>query len=166
MVQIVRLKLSEAWRAVTELRMHPGFQTLATRVAERAQRVDEYVVALDRLIRALLHAARQEWLRASAGVVRYDFRRHVGLRRAALEDRKRRFENEFRRFVTERRSRVAQLEAVLRERSPQTVLERGYSITRDAEGRIVRDAGQVAIGADVSIHLARGELRATVKSRT
>jgi exodeoxyribonuclease VII large subunit len=165
MVQIVRLKLSEAWRAATELRMHPGFQTLATRVTERAQRVDEYVVALDRLIRALLHAARQEWLRASAGVVRYDFRRHVGLKRAALEDRERRFENEFRRFVTERRSRVAQLEAVLRERSPQTVLERGYSITRDAEGRIVRDAGQVAIGADVSIHLARGELGARIKDR-
>ena len=143
----------------------PGFQTLATRVAERAQRVDECVIALDRLIRALLHTARQQWLRASAGVVRYDFRRHFGLKRAALAERERRFENEFRRFLTERRSRVAQLETVLRERSPQTVLERGYSITRDAEGRIVRDAGQVAIGADVSIHLARGELGARVRDK-
>ena len=165
MVQIVRLKLSEAWRAVTELRMHPGFQTLATRVAERAQRVDEYVVALDRLIRALLHAARQEWLRASAGVVRYDFTRHLRLKRATLEEREQRFQNDFRRFLAERRNRLAQLEAVLKERSPRTILERGYSITRDADGKVVRDAAQVAVGAEVSVHLAHGELGAVVRNR-
>jgi exodeoxyribonuclease VII large subunit len=165
MAQVARLKLSEAQQALTELRMHPAFQSLATRIAERAQRVDEHVAVLKQSIRTLLHNARQQWLRGSAGVVRHDFRRHFGLKRAALEDRERRFENEFRRFLTERRNRLAQLGAVLRERSPQTILERGYSITRDAGGRIVRDAGQVAIGAEVSIHLARGELGATVRSK-
>ena len=65
---------------------------------------------------------------------------------------------------TERRNRLAQLESVLKERSPRTILERGYSITRDAEGKIVRDAAQVAIGAEVSVHLAHGELEAIVRS--
>jgi exodeoxyribonuclease VII large subunit len=165
MAQIMRLKLSEARQALTELRMHHVFQTMAARVAERAQRVDDGVATLDRMMRAHLHTARQEWLRASAGVVRYDFRRHVGLKRAALQERERRFENDFRRFLTERRNRLAQLAAVLKERSPQTVLDRGYSITRDAAGRVVRDAAQVALGADVSIHLARGELGATVRRK-
>jgi len=98
-------------------------------------------------------------------VVRYDFSRHLRLKHAALEEREQKFQNEFRRFLTERRNRLAQLEAVLKERSPRTILERGYSITRDAEGRVVRDAAQVAIGADVSVHLARGELSAVVKNR-
>ena len=158
MAQMIRLKISEARQALTELRMHQVFQTLATRIAERAQRVDECVGALERLMRSRLHTARQEWLRASAGVVRYDFTRHLRLKRAALEEREQRFQNDFRRFLTERRNRLAQLEAVLKERSPRTILERGYSITRDAEGKVVRDAAQVAIGAEVSIHLARGEL--------
>ena len=165
MAQITRLKLSEARQALTELRMHHVFQTMAARIAERAQRVDEGVATLDRMMRARLHTARQEWLRASAGVVRYDFHRHLRLKRAALEERERRFENDFRRFLTERRNRLAQFVALLKERSPQTVLDRGYSITRDAAGSVVRDAAQIALGADVSIYLARGELGATVRRK-
>jgi exodeoxyribonuclease VII large subunit len=46
-----------------------------------------------------------------------------------------------------------------------TILRRGYSITRDAAGRIVRDAAQVAPGDDLSIRLARGELGATVREK-
>jgi exodeoxyribonuclease VII large subunit len=165
MAQIVRLRLSEARQALTKLHMHQVFQTLSTRIHERAQRVDEAAATLDRLMRAILHTARQEWLRVSAGVVHYDFRRQLELRRAELAEREVRFENDFRRFLTERRNRLVQIEAVLNERSPHTVLERGYSITRDAEGKIVRDAAQVTIGTDVSIHLARGELGASIKGR-
>jgi exodeoxyribonuclease VII large subunit len=98
-------------------------------------------------------------------VVRYDFTRHLRLKRAALEEREQRFQNDFRRFLTDRRNRLAQLEALLKERSPRTILERGYSITRDAEGKIIRDAAQVAVGAEVSVHLARGELEAVIKNR-
>jgi exodeoxyribonuclease VII large subunit len=165
MKQMIRLRISEARQALTELRMHQVFQTLATRIAERAQRVDECVGALERWMRSRLHTARQEWLRASAGVVRYDFMRHLRLKLAGLEDREQKFQSEFRRFLTERRNRLAQLESVLRERSPRRILERGYSITRDAEGKIIRDAAQVAIGAQVAIHVARGELEAIVKDR-
>lgn len=165
LAHIIHLKLSEVRQALTELRMHQVFQTLAARIAERAQRVDEDVATLDRLMRAHLHTARQEWLRASAGVVRYDFHRHLGLKRAALEERERRLETDFRRFLTARRNRLAQLAAVLKERSPQTVLDRGYSLTRDALGRVVRNADQVAVGAAVFIRLARGELGAAVTQK-
>jgi exodeoxyribonuclease VII large subunit len=57
------------------------------------------------------------------------------------------------------------VEAILKERSPLTILQRGYSITRDAAGKIVRHAEAVALGADVSIRLARGELRAIVRDK-
>ena len=165
LAQMIRLKISEARQALTELHMHPVFQTLAARIGERAQRIDEYAGTLERLLRLRLHAARQQWLGASAGVVRYDFSRHLGLKHAALEEREQRFQNDFRRFLMERGNRLAQLESVLKERSPRTILERGYSITRDAEGKVVRDAARVAIGAEISVHLARGELAAIVKDR-
>jgi exodeoxyribonuclease VII large subunit len=165
MAQILRLKLSEARQRLTELRMHRAFQTLAERLRERAQRVDDYVAGLERALRARLHAARQHWLGASTGIVRYDFRRLLGLKQAALAVRNRKLETEFRRYLADRRNRWAQLAAVLNERSPLTILNRGYSITRDATGHIIRDATRVALGDDVSIRLARGELGATVKSR-
>ncbi|MGA2608243.1 MAG: exodeoxyribonuclease VII large subunit [Terriglobia bacterium] len=165
MTQIIRLQLSEARQRLTELRMHHAFQTLATRLAERAQRVDDAVASLERSMRSLLNRARQEWLRASAGVVRYDFRRLLGLKRAALEDRLGRFDAALRRFLTERHNRLAQVEAILKERNPLTILQRGYSITRDAAGKIVRDAEAVVLGSDISVRLARGELAATIKAR-
>jgi exodeoxyribonuclease VII large subunit len=165
MLQIIRLKLSETRQALMELRMHRVFQRLAMRIAEQGQRVDEYAGALARYMRSRLHTARQEWLRASAGVVRYDFIRHLRLKDAALAEREKRFQNDFQRFLTERRNRLRQLEALLNERSPNTLLKRGYSITRDAEGKIIRDAAQVAIGAEVHVHLAHGELGAVVRSR-
>jgi exodeoxyribonuclease VII large subunit len=163
--QTIRLALSEARQALTELRLHSVFQSLATRIAERAQRVDEAVGILEGLMVSRLHAARQEWLRASAGVVRYDFTRHLGLQRAALEDRRQKFQNLLRRLLAERRSRLDRLEAVLKERSPRTILERGYAVARDAEGHLLRDATQVALGASIAVRLAKGELSAVVSAR-
>jgi exodeoxyribonuclease VII large subunit len=165
MVQIIRLQLSEARQRLTELRMHHAFQTLATRLAERGQRVDDAIAVLERSMRSRLNVARQEWLRASAGVVRYDFRRLLGLKSAALVERLGRFDAALSRYLTERRSRLAHLEAILKERSPLIILQRGYSITRDAAGKIIRDAEAVALGSDISVRLARGELAATVKDR-
>jgi exodeoxyribonuclease VII large subunit len=165
MAQIVRLQLSQGRQRLTELRMHHAFQTLATRLAERAQRVDDAVASLERSMRSRLNEARQEWLAASAGVVRYDFRRWLGLKRAALDERLSRFDATLRRFLTERSSRLAHAEAILKERSPLAILQRGYSITRDAAGKIIRDAEAAALGSDISVRLARGELAATIKDR-
>jgi len=164
--QAVRLKISEAREALTELRMHQVFQTIRTRLGERAQRVDDCIVDLNRLLREKLSESRHAWLEASAGIVRYDFRRLISLKRAALAERDVALRSGFHRCVTDRRNRLAQVEAILKERSPLTILNRGYSITRNAQGHIVRDAAQVSIGDDLSIRLARGELGATVTKKS
>ena len=166
MTQGLRLRLSEARERLTALRLHRVFQTMLTRLGERAQRVDDMVVELNRLVRETLNVSRQAWLAASAGILRYDFRRLVNLKRAGLAEHEMKLATGFARLLAERRNRLAQAVAILKERSPLTILSRGYSITRDAAGRIVRDATQVALGDDLSIRLARGELGATVKGKT
>jgi exodeoxyribonuclease VII large subunit len=165
MSQAVRLKLSEAREALTALRLHHVFQMMQTRLGERAQRVDDDVVELARLMRQKLSESRHAWLEASAGIVRYDFRRLLGLKRAELDERAVRLQSEFNRLLAERRNRLIQFGALLNERSPLTVLNRGYSITRDAQGRIVRDAATVAMGEVISVRVARGELGATVTEK-
>jgi exodeoxyribonuclease VII large subunit len=89
----------------------------------------------------------------------------VGLKRSALVERDVALRSGFARCVIGCRNRLAQVEAILKERSPLTILNRGYSITRDAAGHIVRDAAQVALGDDLSIRLARGELGAKVTKK-
>jgi exodeoxyribonuclease VII large subunit len=127
--------------------------------------VDDAAAEMNRLVRQKLHDARQEWLAASQGIVRYDFRRLLRLKRAALGERAVQLDAQFRKILVVRRNRLAQAEALLRERSPLTILNRGYSITRDARGRIVRDAEHVSVGDDLSIRLARGELGATIREK-
>ncbi|HEV2350567.1 MAG TPA: exodeoxyribonuclease VII large subunit [Terriglobia bacterium] len=165
MSQVIRLKLSEASERLTELRMHRVFQTLEARLEERAQRVDDMVALLDRSLRARLNSAREGWLRASAGVIRYDFRRFLGLKRAQLDERNLRVAGKLREYLADRRNLLNRVESILRERSPLGILSRGYSITRDASGNIIRDAAAVAIGSDISVRLAHGEIGAAVKGK-
>ena len=165
MSQLFRLRLAEARQRLTELRMHRVFQTLASRLAEKSQRVDDCVVVLDKAIRQRLSEARQQWLRVAPGVSRYDFQRLLGLTRATLDQSAKRFQTEFSRYLADRHNRLSHLQALLRERSPLVILGRGYSITRDASGRILRDAAAVPIGAEISIRVAQGELGATVREK-
>ncbi len=165
MTQVLRLKLSEARERFVGLRMHSVFQMLATRIAERAQRVDEAIVEMNRVIRERLSETRHAWLEISAGIVRYDFARLLSLKSAALAERDTKFATEFSRYLRDRQARLAQVAAILTERSALTILNRGYSITRDASGHILRDAARVNVGDDVSIHLAKGEIGATVHNK-
>ncbi len=61
------------------------------------------------------------------------------------------------------RSDLARQEAELSALGPFATLERGYAIVRDTEGRIVRDAAQLALADAVSVRLARGEVDARVE---
>jgi len=166
MGQVMRLRLSEAREQFTALRMHHVFQTIRTRLGERAQRVDDCIVELNRVIREKLGGCREALLHVSAGLARYDFRRLLKLKHAELEERAVKLQSEFARLLVERRNRLVQFDALLRERSPLTILNRGYSITRDVQGHIVRDAAQVSIGDDLSLRLARGELGASVTKKS
>ncbi|QTQ37762.1 exodeoxyribonuclease VII large subunit [Aromatoleum petrolei] len=68
------------------------------------------------------------------------------------------------RLVQRRAERLATLATHLQHLAPQAVLARGYSITRDAEGRILRHADETTAGEEISVELAIGHLRAIVNS--
>jgi exodeoxyribonuclease VII large subunit len=165
MTQVLRLKLSEARERLTGLRLHAVFQMVAARITERAQRVDDAIAEMNRLITGKLSDCRNAMLEISSGVRRYDFGQLLVLKGAALAEREAKLAAEISTSLNERKARLAQVTAILAERSPLTILNRGYSITRDASGRILHDATQVNIGDDVSIHLAHGELGATVRNK-
>lgn len=52
-------------------------------------------------------------------------------------------------------------QGVLRSLSPQGVLDRGYAVVRDSEGKVFTDAAGVKPGQKLKIRLAKGEIDAT-----
>lgn len=69
-----------------------------------------------------------------------------------------------RRHLAAAHARHGSLQASLRELSPLAVLERGYSIVQTAEGTVLRDAGDTAPKASLSIRLHKGTLKVKVSS--
>lgn len=68
------------------------------------------------------------------------------------------------RAVTAVERHVDQLGARVRALDPARVLARGWSVTRDAEGRLVTSPGQVTAGDELATTVAGGEIRSTVRS--
>lgn len=63
------------------------------------------------------------------------------------------------------RARLDALGAALQALSPLRVLERGYAVARDAEGRVLRRAAQFSPGAPFRLTLADGDVAARVARR-
>jgi exodeoxyribonuclease VII large subunit len=62
-------------------------------------------------------------------------------------------------------SRLLSMQQHLAHLDPQQVLARGYSLVRDAEGRIVSSSEQVGLGARLDITLAHGWVKAEVRDK-
>ncbi|MCK6388353.1 MAG: hypothetical protein L6Q65_12240, partial [Zoogloea sp.] len=65
-------------------------------------------------------------------------------------------------LLERRKSRVDALAQHLAHLDPRGVLARGYSITRNAAGEIVRDASTLAPGSGIRVELHQGSVNATV----
>jgi exodeoxyribonuclease VII large subunit len=51
--------------------------------------------------------------------------------------------------------------SLLRSLSPQSTLDRGYSVIRDAKGNVITDSTQVRSGDALKLKVAKGDLSAT-----
>jgi exodeoxyribonuclease VII large subunit len=61
------------------------------------------------------------------------------------------------------RAHLAELQAALVSLDPAAVLERGYSITYDASGKVIRDSARVRSGERITTRLAHGRIESEVK---
>jgi len=69
------------------------------------------------------------------------------------------------RALIAKRRRLEAAALQLEERSPFHLLERGYAIAYDASGKVLRSPDHVAVGDDISVRLAHGQLDATVRRK-
>lgn len=58
---------------------------------------------------------------------------------------------------------IGHLKQQVRSLSPQSTLDRGYSVVRDTDGHVISDAGEVKAGQKLRVRLAKGELGAVAE---
>lgn len=160
----------------------PDAAELRRAVADRAARLMRCGAEALRFYRARLDSAgRSALMREPARLLRERFQRldqsFEAMRRAAqtavgrYRDRvthalaAERMGSLVRRQLRESAGRLAASGALLRSLSPQATLARGYSITFDEAGRVVRDAEALRDGDRILSRVANGEIRSVVARR-
>jgi len=99
----------------------------------------------------------------AAAVRHYDLRLVLGGVRKELEAKVAALGAATRSLLLQRRSRLERLASQMEALSPVAILDRGYALVFDAEGKLVKDADQVKAGEEIRARVARGEIAATVR---
>ncbi len=131
----------------------------AALVAQHRQRLDDLD---DRLGTALLSLVKSHRERLK-GIRVPTPRELITRRRGELDALQRRLSTEIQHRLRLARERGASVAGHLDAVSPLAVLGRGYSITQDESGTVVRDASSVRPGDRIVTRLAKGRLRSRVE---
>jgi exodeoxyribonuclease VII large subunit len=161
----IRYRILVQSRRVHELASRRGFRRPLDLLRQQRQRADELTSRLAHALRANLEQGRKRFTSAHLRIASFDFRMKIAGLRLRLEKRSTDLGARAERLLRTKRERLDRLRLQLEERSPLRVLERGYAIATDANGAILRDATQVAIGDTVAIRLYKGRLGTEVKRK-
>ncbi len=157
-----RYRLLMARQELTELAQHGAFARMMDAINRRQQRLDEAGFRVERAERQLVERWRRRWELASAAVRHYDARQRLAVVRQRLDAQVATLGSAAHaRFVAARAvldRRTAALEAL----SPLAVLNRGYALVFDGNGRLVKDAERLRAGDEIAARLARGRVKARV----
>ncbi|NKF23813.1 exodeoxyribonuclease VII large subunit [Solimonas marina] len=136
---------------------HPG-----RRLHERRQRLDELQLRLRRAQTAVLARHAQRLAHRTTQLQAATPLRRLTTEQHRLERLQARAGEALRRRLGDARARLLRSEAPLSSLNPLAVLERGYAIALDADGRAVTDAAKLQPGDALSLRLSRGRVTARV----
>ena len=160
----IRYRLALAKNSLSELAQHGAFARMMDSLGRRQQKVDELVHRMENAERRILEQHRRRWERAAAAVRHYDVTRKLAGMRDQLQNRTSTLVGAFRTLLLRQRARLDRSAGQLEALSPLAILDRGYALVFDSSGKLVKDAGNVKTGEDISARVAKGEIVATVKT--
>src|SRR5262249_25516707 len=138
---------------------------LRTRAAMLRRRIEHHRAELLSGLERVMARKRRSYGVAQVRFASLDLKARVAQRRHAVERATALLTAEFRSLLARKLERARAEDVRLNERSPLRILERGYSITYDSSGNVLRSADQVQISDEISVRLGRGELWATVRKK-
>jgi exodeoxyribonuclease VII large subunit len=146
-----------------ERAQHGAFARMMDLIRQRQQKLDDLTYRLERGERQGLEQIRRRWETAAGAVRHYDARRVLAGMRGELQTQTSALAGGMRNLLLQYRVRAERMGRALEMLSPLAILERGYALVFDAEGKLVKDAAQVKVGDEISAKVSRGEIRSVVK---
>jgi exodeoxyribonuclease VII large subunit len=165
LVRAMERLLLEARHTLTQRAQHGAFARMMDVIRQRQQKLDDLTYRLERSERQALEQMRRKWETVAAAVRHYDLRRVLAGIRAGLEAGTAALAAAMRNQLLQNKVRVERMGRALETLSPLAILERGYALVFNSSGNLIKDAGQVMVGEEISARMARGEIRATVKKK-
>jgi exodeoxyribonuclease VII large subunit len=162
LVRAMAVHLLHRRRDLEALARSASFRFPQRLLQERAQRLDAAAARIG-AGRELALRQRRETLAAFLARLRQHRPDHIlALRRFALEAERRKLQSALTASFTRKSSRLAQAAGVLRILSPEATLSRGYSITSDAAGSIIRGKEAVHSGDQIRTRFSDGTIDSKV----
>lgn len=161
----MRYHLLMARQNLTEMAQHGAFARMMDFIHRRQQRVDDLTYRLAYGQRGVLAERRRQFETLAAAVRHYDARRILAGVGGELNAKIAAMLAAMRTRLLQQRSRLEHLAGQVTALSPLAILDRGYALVFDSTGQLLKDAGRVHTGDEISARLARGTLTATVKKR-
>jgi exodeoxyribonuclease VII large subunit len=136
---------------------------MQTAIARRQQRVDDLVFRLTAAQSNIFRQLHRRLDVAATRVRHHDLRSRFASEHRQIQAQVERLAATLRAYLMRRHSRLERLSGQVQSLSPISILERGYALVFNAEGRLLKDARQVREGDTIKAQLALGEVTATVK---
>jgi len=161
----MRYRLLIGRQALTQLAQHGAFARMMELIRQRQQKLDDLAHRMALAERGLLEKYRRRWETISAAVRHYDVRLVLGGMRRELDTRTTALASVMRNLLLQKRVRMERMETALQSLSPVAILDRGYALVFDSEGKLLKDADGAKIGEEISARLARGRIQAAVTKK-
>lgn len=152
-------------QALTELAQHGAFARMMELIRQDQQRVDDLAHRLELSERQLLEQKLRRWESISAAIRHYDLRLVLAGMRRELESKTTALAAVTRNVLLQHRVRTERLDTALQSLSPLAILDRGYALVFDSQGKLLKDVNSVSSGDEISARLAHGRLQATVTKK-
>lgn len=132
---------------------------------ERMQRVDDLQASMARCVRQAVKEFRYRQQHAAAQLTRVRLTHQIMQRRQFVQQQQQRLRDLLGHQLRQIGHRFTSAQASLRLLGPQQVLARGYSITMDESGKILRNATDAKVGKTIKTKLNQGEIKSRVESK-
>lgn len=163
MTASMREQLQEKHRRLDRVQSSSSLADPLSLYAQEAMRLDDLARRLPVAIPSSLERAAQTLRVQRLKLTSYLERACLG-QRMLLEANTARLLSIGKGLILPHAQAIARQATALEALSPLSVLGRGYAITRDASGRILKNAADVQVGDEANVQLARGMLSCIVQS--
>jgi exodeoxyribonuclease VII large subunit len=161
----MRYRLLTGRQALTELAQHGAFGRMMALIRRRQQRLDDLAHRMEVAQRNRIERSRRRFETVSAAVRHFDVRRVLAGVRKELDSQTAALAAVMRNVLLQHKVRSERLQTALESLSPLAILDRGYALIFDAEGKLLKDSRTVKVGDQISARLARGQIQASVTKK-